>query len=151
MLLTSDQRAVAQSLQNDWAISAAGAQGRFAQFLKVGSTASYADALDEITPEANQYVLTDRTLDTRAGLKRAMSCPGLRRHRHAAARGRVRVGPDHRTRTSLFSSAEESGYRQTALSYQGGLQTEFSPDWFFGLSGAYTRAGQSGRTASPAM
>ncbi|KMO36289.1 heme utilization protein [Methylobacterium variabile] len=144
MVLTSDQRAVAQALQNDWTVSAAGAQGRFAQFLKVGTTASYADALDEITPEANQYVLTDRTLDTRAGLKRAMSCPAFVGTGTLLREGECVWGRITGTRTSLFSSAEESGYRQTALSYQGGLQTEFSPDWFFGLSGAYTRAGQSG-------
>ncbi|NGM37961.1 autotransporter outer membrane beta-barrel domain-containing protein [Methylobacterium sp. DB0501] len=144
MVLTGDQRAVAQALQDDWAVSAAGAQGRFAQFLKVGTTASYADALDEITPEANQYVLTDRTLDARAGLKRAMSCPAFVGTGTLLREGECVWGRITGTRTSLFSSAEESGYRQTALSYQGGLQTEFSPDWFFGLSGAYTRAGQSG-------
>ncbi|MFC6392200.1 autotransporter outer membrane beta-barrel domain-containing protein [Methylorubrum zatmanii] len=143
MTLNSDQKSAAEALQTLWNNGSIGEADLFARFLSVNSTRSYAAALDELNQESNQYTLTDRTFDTRAGLKRAMSCPAFEGTGTLLREGECVWGRVTAARTSLFSSPGEGGYRQNALSYQGGLQTEFAPDWFFGLSGAYTRANQS--------
>lgn len=143
MSLSSDQRSAAEALQTLWDKGSIGEADLFARFLSVTSTKSYAAALDELNQESTQYTLTDRTFDTRAGLKRAMSCPAFEGTGTLLREGECVWGRVTAARTSLFSSPGEGGYRQNALSYQGGLQTEFAPDWFFGLSAAYTRANQS--------
>jgi hypothetical protein len=140
MTLTSDQKSAAEALQTLWNNGSIGEADLFARFLSVNSTKGYAAALDELSQESSQYVLTGRTLDTRAGLKRAMSCPAFEGTGTLLREGECVWGRVAAARTSLFSSPGEGGYRQNALSYQSGLQAEFAPDWFFGLSGAYTRA-----------
>ncbi|VUD69874.1 autotransporter outer membrane beta-barrel domain-containing protein [Methylobacterium symbioticum] len=140
MTLTSDQKSTAEALQTLWNNGSIGEADLFARFLSVNSTKGYAAALDELSQESSQYVLTGRTLDTRAGLKRAMSCPAFEGTGTLLREGECVWGRVAAARTSLFSSPGEGGYRQNALSYQSGLQAEFAPDWFFGLSGAYTRA-----------
>ncbi|MGU3287938.1 autotransporter outer membrane beta-barrel domain-containing protein [Methylobacterium mesophilicum] len=103
----------------------------------------YAAALDELKPESNQDNLTDRTLDTRKGLQRAMSCPAFTGTGTLLREGECVWGRITSAHTTQSATADDVGYHQTALSYQSGLQTEFAPDWFFGLTGAYTRALQS--------
>ncbi len=140
MTLTSDQKSAAQALQNLWNDRSIGQADLFAHFLAVDSKKGYGASLDELNQESSQYALTGRTFEIRAGLKRAMSCPafsgtGTLLREGDCVWGRVNAG-----QTALFASPTEGGYRQTALSYQGGTQVEFAPDWFFGLSGAYTRS-----------
>ena len=143
MTLTDDQKAAGQALQHAWDAGTIGSAGMFARFLSVESKTRYADALADLSQESSQYALTGRALDTRAGLKRAMSCPAFDGTDALLREGECVWGRVNGTRTSLFSSHDEGGYRQTALSYQIGAQTEFAPDWFLGTSVAYTRAAQS--------
>ncbi|KAA0123607.1 autotransporter outer membrane beta-barrel domain-containing protein [Methylobacterium sp. P1-11] len=141
--LTSDQRNVAQGLQDAWDGNTTKLGTLYARFLSVDSQKAYAAALDELKPESNQDILTDRTLDTRKGLQRAMSCPAFTGTGTLLREGECVWGRITSARTTQSATADDGGYRQTALSYQSGLQTEFAPDWFFGLTGAYTRALQS--------
>ena len=143
MSLSGDQKSAAEALQTLWNDRSIGEAGLFSRFLSVDSKKGYAAALDELGQESSQYVLTGRTLDTRAGLKRAMSCPAFEGTGTLLREGECVWGRITAARTSLFSSPGEGGYRQNALSYQAGSQVEFAPDWFFGLSGAYTRAYQN--------
>nr|WP_244435113.1 autotransporter outer membrane beta-barrel domain-containing protein [Methylobacterium sp. B34] len=141
--LTPDQRSVAQGLQDAWDGNTRQLGTLYGRFLSVDSQKAYAAALDELKPESNQDSLTDRTLDTRKGLQRAMSCPAFSGTGTLLREGECVWGRITSAHTTLSATAEDGGYRQTALSYQTGLQTEFAPDWFFGLTGAYTRAIQS--------
>ncbi|MGU3546376.1 autotransporter outer membrane beta-barrel domain-containing protein, partial [Methylobacterium sp. A52T] len=141
--LTPDQRSVAQGLQDAWDGNTRQLGTLYGRFLAVDSQKAYAAALDELKPESNQDILTDRTLDTRKGLQRAMSCPAFSGTGTLLREGECVWGRITSAHTTLSATAEDGGYRQTALSYQTGLQTEFAPDWFFGLTGAYTRAVQS--------
>ncbi|WP_267356588.1 MULTISPECIES: autotransporter outer membrane beta-barrel domain-containing protein [unclassified Methylobacterium] len=141
--LTTDQRNVAQGLQDAWDGNTTRLGNLYARFLSVDSQKGYAAALDELKPESNQDTLTDRTLDTRKGLQRAMSCPAFVGTGTLLREGECVWGRITGTNTRQFSTPDDGGYHQNALSYQTGLQTEFAPDWFFGLTGAYTRAIQS--------
>lgn len=141
--LTSDQRSVAQGLQDAWDGNTTRLGNLYARFLSVDSQKGYAAALDELKPESNQDTLTDRTLDTRKGLQRAMSCPAFVGTGTLLREGECVWGRVTGTNTRQFSTVDDGGYHQNALSYQTGLQTEFAPDWFFGLTGAYTHAIQS--------
>ncbi|MGF3024824.1 autotransporter outer membrane beta-barrel domain-containing protein [Methylobacterium aquaticum] len=140
MTLTSDQRGAATALQEMWNGGSRPQATLFADFLSVRSKAGYAAALDELNPESIQDVLHGRASEARAGLTRVNSCPaftgtGTLLQEGDCVWGRVAAG-----RTAMFGTADDGGYRQSALSYQGGMQTEFARDWFFGLTGAYTRA-----------
>ncbi len=141
--LTTDQRNVAQGLQDAWDGNTTRLGNLYARFLSVDSQKGYAAALDELKPESNQDTLTDRTLDTRKGLQRAMSCPAFVGTGTLLREGECVWGRITGTNTRQFATPDDGGYHQNALSYQAGLQTEFAPDWFFGLTGAYTRAIQS--------
>lgn len=141
--LTEDQRSVAQGLQDAWDGNTTKLGTLYGRFLSVDSSKAYAAALDELKPESNQDNLTDRTLDTRKGLQRAMSCPAFTGTGTLLREGECVWGRITSAHTTQSATADDVGYRQTALSYQSGLQTEFAPDWFFGLTGAYTRAIQS--------
>ena len=141
--LTTDQRSVAQGLQDAWDGNTTKLGTLYGRFLSVDSQKAYAAALDELKPESNQDILTDRTLDTRKGLQRAMSCPAFTGTGTLLREGECVWGRITSARTMQSGTADDGGYHQTALSYQTGLQTEFAPDWFFGLTGAYTRAIQS--------
>jgi len=141
--LTSDQRSVAQGLQDAWDGNTTKLGTLYGRFLSVDSQKAYATALDELKPESNQDILTDRTLDTRKGLQRAMSCPAFTGTGTLLREGECIWGRITSAHTTQSATADDVGYHQTALSYQTGLQTEFAPDWFFGLTGAYTRAIQS--------
>ncbi len=141
--LITDQRNVAQGLQDAWDGNTTRLGNLYARFLSVDSQKGYAAALDELKPESNQDTLTDRTLDTRKGLQRAMSCPAFVGTGTLLREGECVWGRITGTNTRYFSTPDDGGYHQNALSYQTGLQTEFAPDWFFGLTGAYTRAIQS--------
>lgn len=143
MTLTSDQRNVAQGLQDAWDGNTGKLGNVYARFLSVDSQKGYAAALDELKPESNQDTLTDRTLDTRKGLARAMSCPAFVGTGTLLREGECVWGRVTSANTKQFATADDGGYHQNALSYQTGLQTEFAPDWFFGLTGAYTHAIQS--------
>ncbi len=72
-----------------------------------------------------------------------MSCPAFTGTGTLLREGECVWGRITSAHTTQSATADDVGYRQTALSYQSGLQTEFAPDWFFGLTGAYTRAIQS--------
>ncbi|MDH2309832.1 autotransporter outer membrane beta-barrel domain-containing protein [Methylobacterium brachiatum] len=141
--LTSDQRSVAQGLQDAWDGNTTKLGTLYGRFLSVDSQKAYAAALDELKPESNQDNLTDRTLDTRKGLQRAMSCPAFTGTGTLLREGECVWGRITSAHTTQSATADDVGYHQSALSYQSGLQTEFAPDWFFGLTGAYTRALQS--------
>jgi hypothetical protein len=140
MTLTSDQRAAAGALQDLWNVGSRPQATMFADFLSVRSKSSYAAALDALNPESIQNVLHGRASDARAGLHRANSCPtftgtGTLQQEGDCVWGRVAAG-----HTAMFGTPDDGGFRQSSLSYQGGMQTEFARDWFFGLTGAYTRA-----------
>jgi hypothetical protein len=140
MTLTSDQRAAAGALQDLWNVGSRPQATVFADFLSVRSKSSYAAALDALNPESIQNVLHGRASDARAGLHRANSCPtftgtGTLQQEGDCVWGRVAAG-----HTAMFGTPDDGGFRQSSLSYQGGMQTEFARDWFFGLTGAYTRA-----------
>ncbi|GAA0272492.1 autotransporter [Methylorubrum aminovorans] len=140
MTLTSDQRAAAGALQELWNVGSRPQATVFADFLSVRSKSSYAAALDALNPESIQNVLHGRASDARAGLHRANSCPtftgtGTLQQEGDCVWGRVAAG-----HTAMFGTPDDGGFRQNSLSYQGGMQTEFARDWFFGLTGAYTRA-----------
>ncbi|MCJ2141575.1 autotransporter domain-containing protein, partial [Methylobacterium sp. E-066] len=141
--LTTDQRSVAQGLQDAWDGNTTKLGTLYGRFLSVDSQKAFAAALDELKPESNQDNLTDRTLDTRKGLQRAMSCPAFTGTGTLLREGECVWGRITSAHTTQSATADDVGYHQTALSYQTGLQTEFAPDWFFGLTGAYTRALQS--------
>ncbi|MCJ2123193.1 autotransporter outer membrane beta-barrel domain-containing protein [Methylobacterium sp. J-077] len=141
--LTSDQRSVAQGLQDAWDGNTTKLGTLYGRFLSVDSQKAYAAALDELKPESNQDILTDRTLDTRKGLQRAMSCPAFTGTGTLLREGDCVWGRITSAHTTQSATVDDGGYHQSALSYQSGLQTEFAPDWFFGLTGAYTRAIQS--------
>ncbi|KQQ17628.1 hypothetical protein ASF53_24475 [Methylobacterium sp. Leaf123] len=140
MTLTSDQRAAAGALQELWNVGSHSQATVFADFLSVRSKSSYAAALDDLNPESLQNVLHGRASDARAGLHRVNSCPaftgtGTLQQEGDCVWGRVAAG-----HTAMFGTPDDGGFRQSSLSYQSGLQTEFARDWFFGLTGAYTRA-----------
>ncbi|MBB2961145.1 autotransporter outer membrane beta-barrel domain-containing protein [Methylobacterium sp. R2-1] len=140
MTLTSDQRAAAGALQELWNVGSRPQATVFADFLSVRSKSSYAAALDDLNPESVQNVLHGRASDARAGLQRANSCPaftgtGTLQQEGDCVWGRVAAG-----QTAMFGTPDDGGFRQSSLSYQSGMQTEFARDWFFGLTGAYTRA-----------
>lgn len=140
MSLTDDQRSAAKALQELWNTGSRNQASVFSDFLAVRSRSSYSAALDELNPESIQAVLHGRTADARAGLTRANSCPafvgtGTLQQEGDCVWGRVAAG-----HSAMFATPDDGAFKQSSLSYQSGMQTEFVPNWFFGLSGAYTRA-----------
>ncbi|MFE1599790.1 autotransporter outer membrane beta-barrel domain-containing protein [Methylobacterium sp. ID0610] len=140
MSLTDDQRSAAEALQELWNTGSRNQASVFSDFLAVRSRSSYSAALDELNPESIQDVLHGRAADARAGLTRANSCPafvgtGTLQQEGDCVWGRVAAG-----HSAMFATPDDGAFKQSSLSYQGGMQTEFVPNWFLGLSGAYTRA-----------
>ena len=138
--LSADQKAVAGQVQQAWDSRSIGQSPLFARFASTISQRGYGADLSELTPEANQYASMTNMLRTRSGLKAVMSCPGFVPGSALLQEGDCVWGRVTGTLNRHGTSHDDSGYRQSGLTYRIGLQREFASDWFFGLSGGYTAA-----------
>ncbi|MET0372647.1 MAG: autotransporter outer membrane beta-barrel domain-containing protein [Rhizorhabdus sp.] len=140
--LTPNQREVAGALQQAWEAGSIAQADVFARFLTVGNRGGYAAALDDIHNKSSLHSLTGRVGDTRAGLRRAMSCPAFTGATMLLQEGQCVWSRFSAERSSMGTTADEEGYRQKAYGIQVGAQKEVAPGWFVGFSGAYTDAEQ---------
>lgn len=136
--LSDNQRATAEHLQQAWDQGTPGQADTFAGFVQTPSAQAYADSLDSMSPENVQATAVARLQASRAALKSVMSCPafvgsGTEWREGECAWGQATVTHTHQHETNAIQ-----GYRHDAAVYRFGAQREVRPDWFVGVSAAYT-------------
>ncbi|WP_371820328.1 autotransporter outer membrane beta-barrel domain-containing protein [Verticiella alkaliphila] len=136
--LTENQRATAEHLQQAWDQGAAAQASTFAAFVQTPSAEAYADSLDSMSPENTQATAVARLQASRAALKSVMSCPAFVGSGTAWREGDCVWGQANVSRTNQQETNAIQGYRQDAAVYRVGVQREVRPDWFVGVSAAYT-------------
>ncbi|WP_454916100.1 hypothetical protein [Xanthobacter sediminis] len=112
----------------------------FAKLANVSSAQDYKNSIDSMTPEESASVATSQTLNAMTSMKMALSCPvfagsGALMEETSCAWARV-IG----NWTQQTSSAEASGYQQSAITYRLGAQKEIATDWFLGATAGLTQS-----------
>jgi outer membrane autotransporter protein len=137
VVLTQDQRAVAQSIQQAWDTRSIGSSALFGQFARVTSKSDYASDLSELNPDQTQNAVAATAIRARSGLKAVLSCPGFPNGTAFLREGDCVWGRVTGNLTRQGGNADDTGYRQTTQDYRVGAQAEFARDWFLGLAAGY--------------
>ncbi|MFG1395102.1 hypothetical protein [Xanthobacter agilis] len=137
--LTEDQRAMADNLQGAWNAASSEQAKMFAQFLSIKSAQDYANALNGLSADDNADQASTSVVETRAGLKAAMSCPSFVDdttliHEGDCLWARVIGG-----RATMSASSFDDGFTQNTMTYRIGGQHEFMENWFLGFSAGVTQ------------
>lgn len=136
--LTDNQRQVAAHLQEAWDQGMEPHAGVFARLLETGSAQDYARTLDSLGPETLQASAVTRLHASRVALKSVLSCPSFVDNGTLMREGDCVWSRVSHRRIDQDRSADSLGYRIHATSYQMGVQREWNPGWFVGMSAAYT-------------
>ncbi|WP_341987439.1 autotransporter outer membrane beta-barrel domain-containing protein [Azorhizobium sp. AG788] len=144
---TASERNVMTYLQQLWGAPRVSTQDAmvFGDFARSTSAQDYMQGIDSLSPEESASAAATQTLGTRASMHAALSCPvftdtGTLMQETNCSWARI-IG----TWTQQTSSADVSGYDQSAVTYRVGVQREVYTDWFVGVTAGFT---QSWQTAS---
>ncbi|MGV6871972.1 hypothetical protein ACUSIJ_04680 [Pseudochelatococcus sp. B33] len=142
--LSNNQRSVAERVERYWENSVEPG-ALFNTLLSLPTGAQYAQALDEVSPDANAEAAVPHYQHIRVGLGMPLSCPafgasGTLMQESDCVWGRVQA--EHARMSESFGT---SHYTRNVLAYRVGAQREVAPGWFVGLAGAYITAEHNDR------
>lgn len=141
-------------LQEAWDDASASHASIFASLANVASAEDYRKAIDTLLAEGLQAPALARTIASRQSMNAALSCPvfadaGVMLRETGCMWARITGSLARRS-----ESASSDGFKMTGLSYRIGAQQEILPNWFAGITAAYSDSWLSandGNTKSEGM
>ncbi|MEP9375285.1 hypothetical protein ABLE91_01130 [Aquabacter sp. CN5-332] len=116
----------------------------FGDFARVTSAAEYMQSIDSLVPEESSSTLTSQTLNARMSMNASLSCPIFEGSSTLMEESNCAWARIIGTWTDQTSSAEASGYNQSAVTYRVGIQREVIDDWFVGATAGFTQSWLNG-------
>ncbi|WP_132031555.1 autotransporter outer membrane beta-barrel domain-containing protein [Aquabacter spiritensis] len=149
--LSDSQKNMLGGLQTTWdkGVAAPGKMSQsaattFGNLARATSRKDFQQAADSATPDESSSTLTSQTLNARASLHAALSCPvfvgsGTMMEETSCAWARI-IG----NWTRQTSSDDMDGYDANAVTYRVGVQKEIVTDWFLGATVGFTQSWLNG-------
>ncbi|KAA2211209.1 autotransporter outer membrane beta-barrel domain-containing protein, partial [Teichococcus oryzae] len=135
--LGKDAAAMSSQIQRSWDASSLGQAELFARLLTLSDPTAYAGALDDLDPEVTHYETALRVANARSSLRNSLSCPAFDGDTVMLSEGQCVWTLVGGSVTRMATSAQDSGFRMSGVSYRLGAQLELSPGWFLGYTGSY--------------